>query len=78
MVQAAPPPHHGGEGVDVSKKKSRTGTDRQQAIEATAWFSVLAHSRSVDDHAEAAKATEALDRLGVKVKWARPREAVST
>lgn len=54
-----------------------TAPDREQAVEATAWFSILAHARHTDDYAEAAKAKEKLERLGVKVKWGRPREAGS-
>ena len=51
---------------------------REQAVEATAWFSILAHARRTDDYAEAAKAKDRLEQLGVKVKWGRPREVAPT
>lgn len=49
---------------------------REQAVESVAWFSILAHARRTDDYAEAARAKDKLEQLGVKVKWGRPREGV--
>ena len=51
---------------------------RQQAIEATAWFSVLMHNRQASNFQEAAKAQSELQRLGVVVRFCQLERAART
>ena len=48
--------------------------DRQCAIDATAWFSVLARAMSRPDQREATQARQALKELGVRVQFSRDRQ----
>lgn len=57
--------------------KRETDPRREQAIETTVWFSILAHARQTEDFAEAAKALRELEHLGVKVKFRPTGQAVS-
>jgi hypothetical protein len=47
----------------------------ENAITATAWFSVLMHAHSKPDHKEAAKALAELKSLGIVVRFERFRQA---
>jgi len=44
-----------------------------RAVQATAWFSVLMSSSVRGEFQEAARAQQALERLGVQVRFRRPR-----
>jgi hypothetical protein len=46
---------------------------REHAIAATAWFSVLMHTKASGKLQEAAKAQRELEELGVQVRFRRPR-----
>jgi hypothetical protein len=54
-----------------TKVQDRPDPERERAIDATAWFSVLAHARRIGDIRRAAEALNALERLGVVVKYKR-------
>jgi hypothetical protein len=43
----------------------------ENAVTATAWFSVLMHAHDKLDHEEAAKALTELKRLGIVIKFQR-------
>ncbi len=57
-------------GVNANSK-DRPDREQERAIDATAWFSVLAHARRTGDLRRAAEALEALESLGVVVKYRR-------
>ena len=48
--------------------------DRETAVEATAWFSVLARAMTTADQQGAAEARHALERLGVRVAFLSSEE----
>lgn len=48
-----------------------SSADRDRAVDATAWFSVLMHARLKEDIQRAAEAQRALERLGVAVRFRR-------
>ncbi len=48
-----------------------TRVDRETAVQATAWFSVLARAMSLPDRREAREARRELRRLGVRVQFDR-------
>ena len=45
--------------------------EREREVQATAWFAVLAHAKRVHDFKRATEAQEALDRLGLLVRFRR-------
>ena len=47
--------------------------DREHAVDATAWFSVLMHARQASQFDEAARAQQELKQLGVVVKFQASR-----
>lgn len=47
--------------------------DRRPEDSPTAWFAVLERARFADDYALAAKAQRELERLGVRVRFVKPR-----
>lgn len=47
--------------------------DREHAVDATAWFSVLMHARQASEFDEAARAQQELQELGVVVRFQAPR-----
>ncbi len=48
-----------------------TRVNRETAVEATAWFSVLARAMSLPNQREAREARRELRRLGVRVQFDR-------
>lgn len=59
----------------MSESMTVPTTEQTQAVDATAWFSVLMHARGINDFRGAAQAQDTLRRLGVAVKFVRPRPA---
>jgi hypothetical protein len=59
-----------------AKVQDRPDPERERAIDATAWFSVLAHARRTGDIRRAAEALAALEGLGVIVKYRRGERGV--
>ena len=58
--------------MPASRKQRRTDS----AIDSpTAWFAALERARRTEDYELAARAKRELARLGVTVKWGRPRAA---
>ena len=57
----------------MSQRDPKTN-DPEAITSPTAWFAVLERARLVEDYELAAKAKRELERLGVKVKWGRPRK----
>jgi hypothetical protein len=56
-------------------KNHPANSPSENAITATAWFSVLMHAHSKPDHEEATKALAELKRLGIVVKFQRGRQS---
>ena len=55
----------------MPKRQFPPNPERERAVQVTAWFSVLAHAKSTNDFRKAAEALDALERLGVRVKYGR-------
>jgi hypothetical protein len=60
---------------DHAVNEHRTLSPKENAVAATAWFSVLMHAHSKPDHEEAARALQELKGLGIIVRFRPARES---
>ena len=55
----------------MGKAKKKPTEAEQRCTYAIAWFATLAHAKLRNKFSEAAEAQDALDQLGVRVRFAR-------